>query len=76
MPLPDTLNEVQARVLEWIGAGCPPGVYQGVTHRISAAALARRGLVRVAGHGPNWSAAITDDGKTYLKRLASPLPPN
>jgi len=75
MAHPTTLNEAQASVLKWIGNGCPSGVYDGVAHRISAAALARRGLVRVAGHGPKWSATITGDGKAYLERLASPKPP-
>lgn len=71
----DTLNDAQAKVLEWIGDGCPPDVYEGVAHRITAAALVRRGLVAVAGRGPSWSATITTGGREYLGRMASPSAP-
>lgn len=71
----DTLNETQVSVLEWIGLGCPPEVYEGVEHRITAAALVRRGLVIVEGRGPSWSATITTQGRAYLDRIASPNAP-
>jgi hypothetical protein len=75
MAHPTTLNDAQSKVLEWIEAGCPPGQYEGVSHRITAAALARRGLVKVTGHGPAWKAAVTGDGKAYLEQMRSPNPP-
>ncbi len=75
MAHPKTLNDTQARVLDWIAKGCPPGEYEGVAHRITAAALARRGLVRVAGRGADWKAAVTGDGTAYLEQMRSPNPP-
>jgi hypothetical protein len=71
----DTLNEEQAKVLEWIGLGCPRDGQEGVERRITAAALVRRGLVSVEGRGPSWSATITTDGRAYLDRMASERPP-
>ncbi len=60
------LNEVQRRVLVWIGAGCPDGTFEGYVHRVSAAALRTRGLVRTTGRGPAWSAELTDKGRRLL----------
>lgn len=45
------LNETQMAVLRWIAAGCPNGVMEGHEHRISAAALRTRELVRISGRG-------------------------
>ena len=66
------LNQPQLAVLRWVADGCPDGVMDGSTHRISAAALRSRGLIRVSGRGRTWSATITDAGRAYL---ASPSPP-
>ncbi len=66
-----TLNEAQVAVLRWVADGCPDGAMDGSAHRISAAALRSRGLIRVSGRGRTWSAAITDAGSAYL---ASPPP--
>ncbi len=67
-----TLNEAQVPVLRWVADGCPDGAMDGSAHRISAAALRSRGLIRVSGRGRTWSATITDAGSAYL---ASPPPP-
>lgn len=67
-----TLNKAQVAVLRWVADGCPDGVMDGSAHRISAAALRSRGLIRVSGRGRTWSATITDAGSAYL---ASPPPP-
>jgi hypothetical protein len=45
-----TLNDAQMVVLRWIADGCSGGVMEGYEHRISAAALRTRDLVRVSGH--------------------------
>lgn len=66
---------MQVGVLRWIGDGCPAGVMEGESHRISAAALRRRGLVTTAGRGSSWTASITDAGREYLTRCDGPKPP-
>ncbi|WP_416442561.1 hypothetical protein AB3K78_09110 [Leucobacter sp. HNU] len=61
------LNDAQIKVLEWIRADCPDGVYpdDNYTHRVSARALHSRGLVRVSGHGKNWKAELTERGRVW-----------
>src|SRR3954452_16166386 len=71
----DSLTQKQLEVLRWIGNGCPDGAMHNDFHRISAAALKRRALVRVSGHGASWRASITDDGREYVKRADSPEAP-
>jgi hypothetical protein len=63
------LNEKQRGVLRWVAEGCPDGVMSGYTHRVSAAALRSRGLLRVTGRGPTWHAEVTDAGRTLLDEL-------
>jgi hypothetical protein len=67
-----TLNQKQIDVLQWVAQGCPDGVMEDVSHRISAAALRGRGLLRTRGRGATWSAEITDSGREYLRRAAEP----
>ena len=62
-------------VLRWIGDGCPDGVKKDDFHRISATALARRGLVETSGHRANWSASITKGGREYLAKVDGTDPP-
>jgi len=61
------LNERQVAVLEWIKAGRPDGVYddEDYTHRISARALASRGLVEIRGRGKSWVATLTPRGELW-----------
>lgn len=61
------INGRQLEVLRWIGAGCPDREWPDYTHRISARSLTTRGLVTIRGHGPSWTAAITDSGRAYLE---------
>lgn len=70
-----TLNEKQLAILRWIADGCPEGVMKDYSHRISAAALRARGLVRVSGRGATWTATVTAAGREYLERAAGPSPP-
>src|SRR5690242_20337488 len=70
-----TLTEHQIGILRWIAEGCPGGVMDGVSYRISAAALRNRGLVRTSGRGPTWAAAVTDAGRDYLARVDGSDPP-
>jgi hypothetical protein len=70
-----TLTEAQVALLRWISEGCPDGQMESNFHRISAAALRRRGLLAISGRGPTWTATITDSGREYLKRVNGPEPP-
>jgi hypothetical protein len=63
------LNETQVAVLRWIGSGCPAGVMEGYAHRISAAGLRSRGLVRISGRGRTWRAELSNKGRERLKSL-------
>lgn len=71
----DTINETQVDVLRWVADGSEAGVYGGRGHRITAAALTRRGLVEVEGRGASWAAKITTAGRLYLDRVDSSAPP-
>jgi hypothetical protein len=64
------LNASQLATLRWIADGSPPGVMEGYAHRISAAALRSRDLVRISGRGPSWRALITPSGQAYLEGLS------
>jgi hypothetical protein len=66
-----TINEKQLAVLRWIADGCPAGVYSGVAHKVSAAALRSRGLVRTSGRGATWTAELTGAGQQLLDRPQS-----
>lgn len=68
------LSEKQLEVLAWIRDGCP-SVDQDVGYhrRISARALARRGLVKVKGQGATWRATITPAGATRLDAPPRPV---
>lgn len=70
-----TLNERQLAVLKWISDGCPDGPISGISARISAGALRNRGLVKVSGGGPTWTAVITGTGRDELARAAGPRAP-
>jgi len=75
---PVHLNDKQLRVLRWVERGCPDGEYvdDNYGHRITAKALASRGLVRVEGHGTSWSATLTDAGASRVAQLKpAPSPP-
>jgi hypothetical protein len=47
---------------------------EGNSHRISVAALRSRGLVKASGHGPTWSAVITEAGREHLADVDSNEP--
>lgn len=70
-----TLAQAQVDLLRWVGEGCQPGAYEDEFHRISAAALRRRSLIKTAGRGPGWRASITDSGREYLAQADGPDPP-
>ena len=70
-----TLTQAQLDLLDWIDEGCPEGVMEGESHRISAAALRRRGLVQVSGRGRSWEAQITAAGREHLEAVKEPGAP-
>jgi len=45
------------------------------SHRVTAAALRRRGFVQIKGKGPTWEAEPSDTGWEYLSRVDSSNPP-
>jgi hypothetical protein len=70
-----TLPAQQVSILRWIVDGCPEGVMEGISHRVSAAALRSRGLVKTSGRGPSWTATVTEEGRDYLAQVDGPSPP-
>src|SRR5215211_3409958 len=70
----EVLNDKQVRVLRWVADGCPDGVMHGDSHKLSAAALRSRGLVRTSGRGPRWRAEITEHGRSWLANPPAPKP--
>jgi hypothetical protein len=42
-------------------------VYEGTSYRTSARTLHNRGLIRIEGRGPTWTAKITAEGSRLLK---------
>lgn len=69
------LNPVQLEVLIWVRDGCPSGVHEGSSHRITARALHNRGLIRVSGHGTGWTASIEQEGVYCLDHGVYPPAP-
>lgn len=65
------LNEKQLRVLRWVADGTPSDAHPegDYSHRITAKALASRGLIRVEGRGASWQAELTAAGKTRVAKL-------
>lgn len=61
------LNLRQIEILDWIKNGCPDGVYgmEDTSYRISARVLANKGLVKIAGRGPAWTAVVTARGSVW-----------
>lgn len=60
------VNERQLAVLEWVGAGCPDGVWEASSYKTTCQALQNRGLVKVSRKGGQWSVALTNPGEHYL----------
>jgi hypothetical protein len=63
----DYLSVAQFDLLSWVSGGCEDGGYEGNSYRVSARALHNRGLIRVEGRGPAWTAKITAEGTRLLK---------
>ncbi|NKS82100.1 hypothetical protein GS530_13970 [Rhodococcus hoagii] len=64
---PDHLTVAQYDLLKWVADGCPEGVYDGTSHRVSARGLHNRGLIQVAGRSKTWTAKITPQGTRILQ---------
>ncbi|MFK4213355.1 hypothetical protein [Streptomyces sp. NPDC030920] len=60
------LNERQQTVLNWVGQGCPDGVWPDSTFKVSAQALQSRGLIKITKRRGHWSANLTDKGRQHL----------
>jgi hypothetical protein len=71
---PDALNDAQLEVLNWVAQDCPEGRFEGYAHRVSAAALKSRGLIRIQGRGATWRTELTDKGRAYLATPIAPAP--
>jgi hypothetical protein len=68
------INDRQRSVFDWIADGCPDGIYEGEGHKVSAAALRARGLVKIRGRGKAWNAELTDRGRAFLDGSPTPGP--
>ncbi len=64
---PDHLTVAQYDLLKWVADGCPDGVHDGTSHRVSARSLHNRGLIQVAGKSKTWTAKITPQGTQVLQ---------
>ena len=62
---PSSLTPKQIELLNWVKSGCPDDVYEGYAHRTSARALVSKGLLKVKGHGAEWTATLTDAGRSW-----------
>ncbi|SDG68659.1 hypothetical protein SAMN05216260_1266 [Streptomyces griseoaurantiacus] len=60
------VNERQLSVLQWVGAGCPAGVWNTGSYKTTCQALHNRGLVTVSRKAGQWSVALTSAGQHYL----------
>ena len=70
--LDQPLNDRQLQVLGWIAEGCPVGVMDGYSYKLTAGALRDRRLVTVSKKGGVWRAAPTERGTHYLAHGAYP----
>lgn len=66
---PKPLSALQFKVLKWVNDGCPGGLFEGYSHRISARALADDQYISISGKGPTWTAKITQRGLELLKSI-------
>jgi hypothetical protein len=66
----DYLSMAQFDLLSWVSVGCKDGSYEGTSYRVSARALHNRGLIKVEGRGPTWTAKVTAEGTRLLKEQA------
>lgn len=60
------LNKRQQAVLDWVGQGCPDGVWPDSTYKTSGQALQNRGLIKVTKRRGYWSAHLTEKGRQHL----------
>lgn len=60
------LTPRQLEVLEWIGQRCPDNEWSDSYYKQSARMMEAYGLVKISGHGPTWTARITDKGRDQL----------
>jgi hypothetical protein len=66
---PKPLSVLQAKVLKWVNDGCPGGIFEGYSHRISARALADDRYITITVKGPTWTAKITQLGVELLEGI-------
>lgn len=60
------LNKRQQAVLDWVGHGCPDGVWPDSTYKTSGQALQNRGLIKITKRRGHWSAHLTEKGRQHL----------
>lgn len=66
------LSARQLDVLRWIADGCPDRDWPDHTHKVTASALAGRGLVTVRRRAKRWGAVVTENGRYYLEHGVYP----
>jgi hypothetical protein len=67
MAMDTPLNNRQVEVLRWISEGCTEGRWADFGHKVSAASLQARRLVKISKRG-GWKATIEPAG-LYSHRL-------
>lgn len=72
MGRPVKLNTAQVEVLRWIADGCPDRQWPNSSYKLTAVALANRGLASVRRHRKTWTAMITEAGEYYLAHGRQP----
>ncbi|MFE5814881.1 hypothetical protein ACFQ6S_15935 [Streptomyces sp. NPDC056479] len=60
------LNKRQIAVLHWVGQGCPSGVWETSTYKITCVALQNRGLLTISKRRGQWNTTLTESGQHYL----------
>ncbi|MYW55736.1 hypothetical protein GTY64_30605 [Streptomyces sp. SID8376] len=67
------LNERQQAVFDWVGQGCPDGVWPDSTYKVSALTMQNRGLIKVIKRRGHWGAQLTDKGQHSPTAASTPL---
>lgn len=72
-PLERQVNERQLAVLQWVGAGCPAGIWESNSYKTTCQALQNRGLAKVSRRAGQWSVVLTSAGQHYLTHGTYPF---
>lgn len=60
-------------MLQWVGAGCPAGIWESNSYKTTCQALQNRGLAKVSRRAGQWSVVLTSAGQHYLTHGTYPF---